>query len=36
MDRNLSYKNQNTEKVNELFILDIMREGIKNGDARLF
>ena len=22
--------------INELFILDIMREGIKNGDARLF
>lgn len=29
-------KRRQTADVNELFILDIMREGIKNGDARLF
>ncbi len=32
------YRKDKKEKadINELFILDIMREGIKNGDARLF
>ena len=32
------YRKGKKEKadINELFILDIMREGIKNGDARLF
>lgn len=32
-----AYRRSKTEKadVNDLFILDIMREGIKNGDARL-
>ncbi len=29
-------KRSKTADVNELFILDIMREGIKNGDTRLF
>ena len=29
-------KKLQSESIHELFILDIMREGIKNGDARLF